>query len=266
MKLFKTLLQQHNDEASDFHFKLFEPFVIGRDLKAKDDIVYLNFSSIWHLLNFLRNIAAGWLMEIFGDATYKVCRRAVGIYSIGVNSIPHEFNPVCFAVIPDSESKEVIQGTWRAAEAAAIMLIKEYKICAEEDCEVCARVRELMAMPLVRHYMTKQVFMEDKMEVIVALSDCSLGWTSFSLEEFGMEANMCTNHTTGIPASNYSQLKYYKSREIYDAVYDYMVSMSKIVLFKLDPVNALTVTEVSELLANGVADYARLIVAANFAH
>ena len=56
MKLFKTLLQQHNDEASDFHFKLFEPFVIGRDLKAKDDIVYLNFSSSWHLLNFLRNM------------------------------------------------------------------------------------------------------------------------------------------------------------------------------------------------------------------
>ncbi len=64
-------------------------------------------------------------MEIFGDATYKVCRRAVGIYSIGVDSIPHVFNLVCFAVIPDTESKELIQGTWLAAEAAAIMIMKE---------------------------------------------------------------------------------------------------------------------------------------------
>ena len=132
----------------------------------------------------------------------------MGIYSIGVNSIQLVFNQVCFAVIPDTESKEVIQGTWRAAEAAAIMIMKEYNICSEEDCKVCARVRELMAMPPshVQHYMTKPEFALDKMDVIVALSDCSLGWTSFSLEEFGMEANMCTNHSTGILASKFELL------------------------------------------------------------
>ncbi len=85
-----------------------------------------------------------------------------------------------------------------------------------------------MAMHHVQQYMKKPEFALNKMDVIVALSDCSKGWTSFSLEEFGFQANMCTNHSTGIPASNYSQLKYYNSREIYDAVYDYMVRMSKI--------------------------------------
>ncbi len=89
-KLFANLLEQHTDENSDFHFDLFEPFVIGRDLNAKDDIVYLKFSSIWHLLNFLRNLAAGWLLQLNGDATYKVCRRGVAIYCIGVNSILHQ--------------------------------------------------------------------------------------------------------------------------------------------------------------------------------
>ncbi len=89
---------------------------------------------------------------------------------------------------------QVIRGTWRAAEAAAIMIMKEYNICSAEDCEVCARVRELMAIPHVQQYMTKPDFALDKRDVIVALSDCSLGWTSFSLEEFGFEANMCTNH------------------------------------------------------------------------
>ena len=58
----------------------------------------------------------------------------------------------------------------------------------------------------------------EKLEVhATLLSDCSLGWTAFTLEEFGFEANMCTNHTTGIPASNFSQQKCYKSGKIYDA-------------------------------------------------
>ncbi len=93
--LFANLLEQHNDEKLAFHFDLFEPFVIGRDLNAKDDIVYLKFS-MWHLLNFLRNIATGWLLQLNGDATYKVCRCGVALYSIGVNSIPHVNNPDCF--------------------------------------------------------------------------------------------------------------------------------------------------------------------------
>ncbi len=92
-KLFAKLLEHHNDEKLDFHFDLFEPFVIGRDLNAKDDIVYLNFSSIWHLLNFIRNLTAGWLLQLNGDATYNVG----ALYCIGVNSIPHINNQVCFA-------------------------------------------------------------------------------------------------------------------------------------------------------------------------
>ena len=56
-KWFETLIEEHNKDDSHFHkfhFNLFEPFVIGKSLKAKDDIVYLNFTSIWHLCNFLR--------------------------------------------------------------------------------------------------------------------------------------------------------------------------------------------------------------------
>ena len=145
-KLFRNLIDLHNNEESDFHFNLYEPFVIGRDLNARDDIVYLNFSTIWHLCNFLRNIAAGWLLQINGDATYKVCRRGVAIYCIGVNSIPHINNPVCFAVIPESESKEVIQGTFRAAQTAVFMLMKQYKVCRDPGCPACACVGDLMDM------------------------------------------------------------------------------------------------------------------------
>jgi hypothetical protein len=174
-KLFANLLDQHNDEKSAFHFDLFEPFVIGRDLNAKDDIVYLNFSSIWHLLNFLRNLAAGWLLQLNGDATYKVCRRGVALYSIGVNSIPHVNNPVCFAVIPEVESKAVIQGTFRAAQSALFMLMKRYRVCDRPGCSTCAHVKELLESDLVKQFKTKPAYTADKLELDATLSDLSLG-------------------------------------------------------------------------------------------
>ena len=64
--------------------------------------------------------------------------------------------------------------------------------------------------------------------MLATLSDQSKGWTAFTVEEFGFDPNMCVNHTTRIPAANYSQAKYYKSREVYDEMYDYMVRISKL--------------------------------------
>jgi hypothetical protein len=94
---------------------LFVAFVIGRDINAKDDnhdIVYLNFSSLWHLLNVLRNIAAGWLLQVNGDASCKKCRNTVALFSIGMNSLGNVNNPVCFAIIPETESAEICAGTY----------------------------------------------------------------------------------------------------------------------------------------------------------
>ena len=145
-KLFETHLGQHNDEDANFHFNLIETFVSGWDFNSKDDnhdIVYLNFSTIWHLCNFLHNLAAGWLMQIKGDATYKVCLCRVAIYSISVNSIPQVNNLVCFAVIPLSESKQVIQGTFRATQTAVFMLRKQYRVCEKEGRRACASAGQL---------------------------------------------------------------------------------------------------------------------------
>jgi hypothetical protein len=70
-KFFLSLVAEHNNLNSHFHFNLFEPFVTGWDLNAKDDIVYITFSTIWHLCNFLRNIGGGWLLQLNDDTTYK---------------------------------------------------------------------------------------------------------------------------------------------------------------------------------------------------
>ncbi len=47
--------------------------------------------------------------------------------SLGVNSIGHVNNPVCWAIIPESESKEIILSTWRAVQAAAMMVYHGYE-------------------------------------------------------------------------------------------------------------------------------------------
>ncbi len=61
-KWFPTLFEKHNDTASDIPSDMFDVFVVGKSINAKDDIVYINFSTLWHLCNILRYIAAGWVM------------------------------------------------------------------------------------------------------------------------------------------------------------------------------------------------------------
>jgi hypothetical protein len=57
---------------------------------------------------------------------------------------------------------------------------------------------------------------EEKFDVYATLSDAFKRWTAATIKEFQIEANMCINHVTGIPAANGSQSKYFKSREVYD--------------------------------------------------
>jgi hypothetical protein len=83
-------------------------------------------------------------------------------------------------------------------------------------------------MPLVVQFMNQPSFKENKFDVDATLSDCCKGWTAATIEEFQIEANMCINHVTGILAANYSQAKYYKSREVYDLIYDFKVRISQI--------------------------------------
>ena len=83
-------------------------------------------------------------MQVNGDGTYKVCRQGVAIYVIGVNSVPllppHVNNPACFAVIPEVETKKVCQGTWRAVQSAAFMMIKRINNCADVTRAAASRI------------------------------------------------------------------------------------------------------------------------------
>ncbi len=60
-KWFATLLARHNDPGIDYHLDImvFKDFVIGRDHQPAEDIVHLNISSLWFILNIIRNMEAG---------------------------------------------------------------------------------------------------------------------------------------------------------------------------------------------------------------
>jgi hypothetical protein len=152
-----------------FHFQFFQSFVIGQDLNSKDDIVKLNFSMIWHLCNFLRNIAAGWYFQVNGNGTYRVCRCTFAFFSLGVNLVQHINNPVCWAIMPETESKEICQGTWRAAQDPAMLVIKSYRVCDDPECRACSTVRYLLQEKLVVDFRATNKFRESLFPVDVTL-------------------------------------------------------------------------------------------------
>jgi hypothetical protein len=101
-KWFHTLLDRDNDPEDDFHFDLFSPVVIGRDINASSDIVHINLTSPWFLFNIFRVIASGWVFQLNVDATFSFCRVAIDmirvIIRLGVNSVGnhnHRFVLVC---------------------------------------------------------------------------------------------------------------------------------------------------------------------------
>ena len=95
---FRSLIDRHNDEADEFHFDLFKPFVIGRDLNAKRDIVHINITSLWFLANTLRAIGTGWVFQLNSDATFNFCRTAVDMIGFGVNSLGNHNHPLCWSI------------------------------------------------------------------------------------------------------------------------------------------------------------------------
>ncbi len=144
-KWFPTLFVKHMD-GTDFHLGMHNVFVISKCIDSENDIVYLNFSSLWHLCNMLCNMEAGWLLQVNGDDMFNVCHCTIALYSFGVNSLGNVNNPVCWAFIPENESADVLKGLWKAVQDAVILIIRHFKPCEDIcGCKACAMVVNLLA-------------------------------------------------------------------------------------------------------------------------
>ena len=194
---FRSLIDRHNDEADEFHFDLFKPFVIGRDLNAKRDIVHINITSLWFLANTLRAIGTGWVFQLNSDATFNFCRTAVDMIGFGVNSLGNHNHPLCWSIIPhNTESQVTYSGTYKELEEASLLLFS-IKSCSYPGCKCCATLHELINDARVKKFVASDVFKAQKLPVDTAQCDQIQGFGNFTREEFGFDPNVCKAHLLG---------------------------------------------------------------------
>ncbi len=128
-----------------YHLKLFEFCVIGHEFDAAHDIVRINFSSLWMILNALCAINAGWVFQLNSDVTGNVYRADFELLESSVTSIPAQNNVLCISTIPHAtEIQTTYKITWDDLQAAAVLLSLRIKHCCNDSCECCAIMAELM--------------------------------------------------------------------------------------------------------------------------
>ncbi len=159
-------------------------FVIGKGLDAANDIMYLFFLSPWHICSAHRNIEAGWVFQLNGDAIFNVCRRTIALHSFGVNSLGNVNNPICWAIIPEPESANVLKGAWKAVQDAIKMIICDFKPCEDLSCEPCAVVRNLTVSENILKYKERSTFASGLIKADQTLSDRNLGFGKFTRDTF----------------------------------------------------------------------------------
>ena len=195
---FRRLADQHNDPLHDFHFDLYDPVVIGYDVKAHRNLLYLSISSPWFLMNIFRSYATGWATQLNGDATFKFCRVDVDMIGLGVNSIGGHNNPLVWSIIPHgSEGAITYDRTFNDLQDAAIILIKSITCCENPDCAFCSALIKLREDAEVTKYMKSDEYGSAKLHIDTAQCDNHLGWQKFAREILGIIANICKNHVLG---------------------------------------------------------------------
>jgi len=63
----KQLLELHNAEDEEFHLKMHDMMVIGKEFSAVNVEFSIFFSNVWFLLTAFRIMIAGWPLQIFTD-------------------------------------------------------------------------------------------------------------------------------------------------------------------------------------------------------
>ena len=195
---FRRLADQHNDPLHEFHFDLYGPVVIGYDVKAHRNLLYLSISSIWFLLNIFRSYATGWATQLNGDATFNFCRVDVDMIGLGVNSIGGHNNPLVWSIIPHgSEGVITYDRTFHDFQDAALILIRDIKCCEKSDCAFCSALIKLREDAEVKKYLKSDEYGSAKLHIDTAQCDNHLGWQKFAREILGIIANICKNHVLG---------------------------------------------------------------------
>ena len=106
---------------------------MGYDIKPERQLIKINFANKWFLLNAVRAIETGWVMQLNGDATFGFCCANIDIIALGFCSFGVSNNPVCFSYIQhQTEGEKLYTKTYYEIQSAVVSLLKAN---TEKDCE-----------------------------------------------------------------------------------------------------------------------------------
>jgi hypothetical protein len=132
----------------------------------------MNITSLYFLFDIFRCIACGWVLQLNGDVAYGINMRGVAALTLGVNSLGHVNNPICWAIIPEkTEGKTTYRETWRTVQEAAILALNTYVECPMHGCETCYMVHDLREACRIQILKEKSSFKQGRFEVDATLCD-----------------------------------------------------------------------------------------------
>ena len=192
---FFQALKRHNDPRDPYCLPMYTSFVIGWDIKPARQVIQINFSNAWFLLNAVRAVETGWIVQLNGDATFGFCRADIDMIALGFCSFGGANNPVCFSYIPhQSEGEKLYTKTYYEMQSAVIALLK---MDTRKECDLSKYMIMLKSRPNVQDYLAGDLFKAKKLHVDQAQCDQLPGFSCFSHEVFGFPPNICGNHITG---------------------------------------------------------------------
>jgi hypothetical protein len=151
--------------------------------------------AICFLLNAIRALETGWVVQLNEDATFGFCSAAVDMIGLGFCSMGGANHPACWSLIPHQTEGELMYTvSFREMERAALAL---FGANLDKTCEFTTCLKHLIAQPRVITFVASEAFLSRRLPIDQAQCDHQAGWRNFSLNTFGKEPNICSNHVTG---------------------------------------------------------------------
>jgi hypothetical protein len=113
------------------------------------------------------------MFQLNSNATYCINRAGVASLSLGVNSLGHVNDPICWAIIPKkTEGQKTYAEKWFCVQDAAINTLNQYKCSNLPNCETCFMVTDLRSSQSVQKLMNIKSFDAGRFEVDATMSLC----------------------------------------------------------------------------------------------
>ena len=193
---FYAAVRKHNDPADEYCLPLYSAFVLGSDFKAEREAIHISVSSAWFLMNAIRALECGWVVQLNGDATFGFCRAAVDMIGLGFCSMGGANHPAVWSYIPHQTEGELMYTvTFREMERAALSLLTAN---VDKECDFSRYLKHLRGQVGVQEFIESDLFkIYAQLPIDQAQCDHHAGWRNFARSEFGKDPHICSAHLTG---------------------------------------------------------------------